>query len=241
MRAAYDAIADWYDHLIQTVDPAADLVGSALFAMMGGIRGQRICDLACGQGYLARRLAQQGAQVIGVDLSGELIKLARHYEAVQPLDIQYAIDDATTLSTLADQSVDGVICNLALMDIPDLAATYQSVWRILRPKGWFLFSITHPCFSAPHADWQTGDDGTVSRTIHTYFPQLFWRSTNPHGVRGQVGAYHRTLSTYVNTLCQSGFHLVQLIEPEPAPDSTNYPPGYHVVPIFLIVKATKSL
>lgn len=237
--AAYDAIAEWYDQTVRTTDPVGDLVWPALFALVGDVHGQHICDLACGQGRLSRWLAQQKAQVTGVDLSGELIKIAQRDEATEPLGIRYLVDDAMALGSLGDGTFDGVVCNMALMDIADLDAVFKAVWRILRPQGWFVFSITHPCFSAPHAGWHTAEDGTVSRVIHTYFPELFWRSTYAKGVRGQVGAYHRKLSTYLNTLGQNGLHFEQMIEPKPADDSTGHHPGYHVVPAFLVIKAVK--
>jgi ubiquinone/menaquinone biosynthesis C-methylase UbiE len=238
--AAYDAIAEWYDQTIRATDPVGDLVLPALFALVGDVRGQHICDLACGQGRLSRLLAEQKAQVTGVDLSSELIKIAQRDEANEPLGIHYLVNDAMTLGSLGDGTFDGVVCNMALMDIPDLDAVFKSVWRILHPQGWFVFSITHPCFSSPHADWQTAEDGTVSRVIHSYFSEAFWRSTYAKGVRGQVGAYHRTLSTYLNTLRQNGFHFEQMIEPKHAQASTEHHPGYHVVPAFLVIKGMKT-
>ncbi|CAN5439711.1 hypothetical protein BH11ARM2_BH11ARM2_23210 [soil metagenome] len=67
----------------------------------------------------------------------------------------------------------------------DLPATPRGVARILRTSGWLVATITHPCFQSP-----PGRD---------YFEEGFWRSDNPHGVRGQVGAHHRILSTYLST------------------------------------------
>lgn len=59
--AAYDAIAEWYDSLVRSTSFAGDLVLSHLFTLLGDVDGQHICDLACGQGRLARVLAQRGA------------------------------------------------------------------------------------------------------------------------------------------------------------------------------------
>ena len=39
------------------------------------------------------------------------------------------------------------------MDIPDLDACLRTVERILRPQGWFVFAITHPCFQMPDSRW----------------------------------------------------------------------------------------
>lgn len=238
MQATYDAIAEWYDQTVRTADPVSEMILSSLLALMKHVDGQQICDLACGQGRLSRLLAQQNAQVTGIDLSHKLIEIAQRDEAIEPLGIRYLVDDAMVLRSLEKETFDGVVCNLALMDIPNLDAAYKVVWRILRPQGWFIFSITHPCFSAPHAEWRTAEDGSVSRVVHTYFPEVFWRSTYAQGVRGQVGAYHRMLSTYINTLIQNSFQIEQLIEPKPAEDSA-ISRGHHIVPAFLLIKSVK--
>src|SRR5205823_2728230 len=141
-------------------------------------------------------LARRGAHMVGIDISPRLLGLAEQYEQAEPLGIVYRRDDAQRLAAVRDAAFDGVACHLALMDIPDLAATYQTVYRILRPDGWFVFAITHPCFQTPMSTW-LDVDGTASRLIRGYFNEGFWRSDNPNGVRGQVGAYHRSLGTYV--------------------------------------------
>jgi hypothetical protein len=128
---------------------------------------------------------------------------------------------------------------MALMDIPDLAATYQAIHRVLRAGGWFVFSITHPCFQSPHAQWIPSDDGTVSRRIVTYFEEGFWRSGNPDGVRGKVGAYHRTLSSYLNELLRTGFDLARIVEPRGAGPILDRVPGYAVAPAFMMIRCQK--
>jgi len=238
MPTSYDAIAAWYDGMVRSDSLAGDRMLQHFFDLIGPVDGQQICDLACGQGHVARALARRGAHVTGIDLSSQLIAIARRDEANDPLGITYIVDDAITLASLGDACCDGVICNLALMDIPDLAATFGAVWRILRPAGWFVFAITHPCFEAPHAQWRSSADGTTSREIVTYFTEGFWRSDNPHGVRGQVGAYHRTLATYVNTLLQSGFIIERMAEPQVTGAARE--PGYRVVPPWLHVRCTKN-
>jgi 2-polyprenyl-3-methyl-5-hydroxy-6-metoxy-1,4-benzoquinol methylase len=199
--SAYDAIADWYDESIRlgTLLSASDLVASALFDTIGDIKGRDICDLACGQGDMARQLARRGARVVGVDLSQKLLDIARREEESEPLDITYLHEDAQSLKSIVCEQFDGVVCNMALMDIPDLAATAHNTQRFLRPKGWFITSITHPCFQIP--------------PNHNYYEEGFWRSDNPDGVRGQVGAYHRTLSAYLNAFGQAGLLLERMTEP----------------------------
>ena len=184
----------------------------AVEALIGDVAGQRICDLACGQGRVARYLAAQGASVVGVDLSAKLLAIARRHEEAAPQGIEYIHADVQRLDGVAFEPFDGVVCSMALMDIPDLAVTARSVAHLLRPNGWFAFSILHPCFHTSQSGEIETPDGPA-RTISRYFVEGHWRSDTRTGPPGKVGAYHRTLSTYVNTLSDAGLQLERLSEP----------------------------
>src|SRR5439155_7683106 len=118
----------------------------AVEALMGKVAGRRICDLACGQGRVARHLADRGASIVGIDLSAKLLAIARHHEDVAPRGIEYRHADARSLDGVADGTFDGVVCHMALMDIPDLAPTLRSCACSLQPGGWFVFSILLPLY-----------------------------------------------------------------------------------------------
>lgn len=234
--AAYDAIAGWYDAQVRAGSLLHDLAIPALFDLAGPLCGLAVCDLACGQGIVARQCARRGARVTGIDLSRRLLAIAARDEQVEPLGIRYCQGDAQTLDGLLDGIFDGVLCNLALMDIPDLAATFAAVRRVLKPGGWFIFAITHPCFETPASAWLHDDGGHISRTVRGYFADGFWRSGNPDGVRGRVGAYHRTLTTYANDLAEAGFSIERLIEPRATQALIDRVPGYAEVPPLLVAR-----
>ncbi len=209
----YDEIADWYDQVMRSGSLLHDLALPSLFELIGSVGGKRICDLGCGQGEVARELARRGATVVGVDVSSNMLEYARRHDVSNTAGIEYVLDDARTLDRFGDASFDGVVCNFALMDIPDLSQTLRAVRRALRPDGWFVFSITHPCFQTPVSRWTINEEGATAREVGEYFVEGYWRSDNVHGVRGKVGAHHRTLSTYVNTLSEAGLTLDRLSEP----------------------------
>jgi 2-polyprenyl-3-methyl-5-hydroxy-6-metoxy-1,4-benzoquinol methylase len=210
--SAYDDIAEWYDWWVGTHSMREDPFFPAAEALMGEVAGQRICDLACGQGRAARYLADLGARVVGIDLSAKLLDIARRYEETEPRGIEYLHGDARRLDSEALGLFDGVVCFMALMDIPDLEPTLHSVARILRPGGWFVFAILHPCFHTAQSGELETPEGAV-RTIGRYFEEGYWRSDTRMGPPGKVGAYHRTLSTYVNALTDAGLYLERLNEP----------------------------
>lgn len=235
----YDEIADWYDEHVRADLLLFDLFVPDLLRLIGNIAGQHVCDLACGQGVIARQLAAMGASVVGVDIAGKLLEYARREEETEPSGIVYLHDDAQTLSSVADATFDGVVCNMALVDIPDIEATFQTVQRILRKDGWFVFSITHPCFQTPASTWIQEEDGEVYRKVRAYFSEGFWRSDNSHGVRGQVGAYHRMLSTYLNALADAGLQVERAVEPEATGQLAASLPGYTEVPVAFVARCKR--
>ncbi len=211
LDAAYDSIAGWYDEWLG--DGAMlgnDPFAIPLLELVGSVDGQAICDMGCGQGRIARHLAHAGARIVAIDASVELLAIAARYPTSDRID--YRHDDAHTLSTCQDAVFDGVICNMALMDIPDLSAAIDSAFRVLRPGGWFGFSTFHPCFNAPLSAELIDESGRSHRTVTGYFAEGHWKSDQRSGPPGKVGAYHRTLATYLNTLIDAGFTLHRLRE-----------------------------
>lgn len=247
--SAYDDIAEWYDAWIGAHAMRDDPFFPAVEALMGDVAGRDVLDLACGQGRVARHLAAVGARVTAVDLSRRLLAIARRHEAAAPLGITYHHGDARTLAGIADAAFDGVLCNLALMDIADLAPTLASVARVLRPGGWFVFSILHPCYHTALSYEVQTEDGAM-RAVSRYFREGHWRSDRRTGPPGKVGAYHRTLSTYLNALTAAGLPVEALREPGrptgPVPDAPAFAgvvgqPSWAEVPSVLAMRCRKRV
>lgn len=242
--AHYDAIAEWYDEFVRTQPILYDVINPALLRLVeetGDLRDRDLCDLACGQGVIARQLAQRGARVVGVDISERLLAIAKLQDSGDiPHPITYRYDDAQAATTLGDASFDGVTCNMALMDIPDLDAAMRTVARILRPGGWFVCSITHPYVQMPASQWTAREDGSATRTAGDYFAEGFWHPGKTPGVRGRVGAHHRTLATYLNTFVRAGLALEAVAEPQATDALIAQLPGYQWVPGAFIARCRKS-
>lgn len=241
----YDDIAEWYDQWIGAHSMNEDPFFLAVDTFIGDVTGKHICDLACGQGRVARHLADRGAHVVGIDLSAGLLAIARRYEEMNPRGIGYVQADAQYLDEHVAGLFDGVVCFLALMDIPHLALTLHSVARVLKPGGWFVFAILHPCFHTSQSGESETPEGTV-RTIGKYFVEGYWRSPTRTGPPGKIGAYHRTLSTYVNSLTDAGLQLVHVSEVggvSPTASSRSlshlHKPVWHEVPTVLVASCRK--
>jgi ubiquinone/menaquinone biosynthesis C-methylase UbiE len=238
-QTSYNDIAEWYDHFLQERPVYFEVILPNVLELVGNFSGESICDLACGQGWMARELARRGAQVTGIDLAPRLLALARRYEEQEPLGIRYLQGDAQRAELLSDGSFTGCVCILALTNIPDLKRVFQTARRILKPGGWFVFAIPHPCFETPHAQWTTlpHSEHTIARVVTGYFDERQWFSSNPDGVRSRVGEHHRMLSTYLNTLSAAGFALERAIEPLPSDRQAERVPGNREVPTLLLIRA----
>lgn len=208
--AAYDEVADAYS---RALDPeGAGLDDPVLTELVGDVAGRDVLSLACGQGQDARLLTRLGATVTGVDVSEEMLRYARRHEADDRRRIAYVHGDAQDLTTFADQSFDGVVCHMALMDIPGLAPTVASVARVLRQGGWFVFSIVHPCYGA-HVE-----------TVMDYLLDHRYRKRVPPDWL-PTHAYHRPLGTYIGELTRVGFRIERVIESHHAAADSGGVPG----------------
>jgi ubiquinone/menaquinone biosynthesis C-methylase UbiE len=126
------------------------LVRPAVERLLGEVAGSRVLDVACGNGIFARRLVELGARVIATDVSRPMLEHARRRSAAQAGSIDYRLCDATdaeALLALAEEAFDAVVCNMALMDMPEITPLASAMPRLLAPGGRFVFSITHPCFN----------------------------------------------------------------------------------------------
>lgn len=236
---SYDDVAEWYDSVIRTGTIVQDAAVCAIEQMVTVTTGCRICDVGCGQGEVARMLATRGGKVVGLDTSAKLLDIARAAETRMPLGILYEKSDADSLVHWEPSRFDGAICNMAFMDIPDLEATSLGIARILRPGGWFVFTIMHPCFQTPDSEWVRGATVDTARLVRAYFDEGRWMSPHGTGMRSRVGAIHRTLSTYFNVLSRCGLILDAVREPRLARESRNDAPAYDAVPAILAARYVK--
>src|SRR2546429_7169838 len=107
-HASYNDIAEWYDQYLRESPMYRGVFLPQFWELVGDVGGQAICDLACGQGWIARELARRGAQVTGVDLAENLLALARRAEEQEPLGIVYLQGDAQNPVVFPSSSFDGM-------------------------------------------------------------------------------------------------------------------------------------
>lgn len=230
-KARYDAVASSYG---AGGDDYSSSVTRALLDLVGPVAGLRLLDIACGHGPIAREMARRGARVTGVDLAVGLLDRARSYELNEPLGVDYVEADATSQATLEDEVFDVAVSSFGLSDIDDLNGLCASVARLVPVGGRFVFSILHPCFSGVDrvsGSWPTGE---------RYYDERWWLADGElSALRRQVGANHRMVSTYVNTLRDHDLVVDRMAEPVPEEAWSSDRPGADALPVYLVVRCER--
>jgi len=145
VSAQYDAIASNYQRTKES--PLRRHMEAYSFAnMLGDVKGLRVLDLACGDGFYTRRIRQAGAaEVVGIDISAAMIGLAEELEAAAPLGIEYLCADALRLPELGDFEL---VSAAYLLHYASTGAELETMCRQiadrLEPGGRFVAIIENP-------------------------------------------------------------------------------------------------
>jgi ubiquinone/menaquinone biosynthesis C-methylase UbiE len=99
--------------------------------------GERVLDVACGTGVIARLAAEKvgpSGSVTAIDLAPDMISVARSITAPVAPRIEWHVGDATALP-IADDSYDVVVCQMGLMFMEDRPAALAEMHRVVVPGG----------------------------------------------------------------------------------------------------------
>ena len=149
---AYETLAKMYDALMDDVNYQewADYIDTML--QKNGCPGKRLLDLGCGTGNISIPLAQKGYQVTGVDLSAEMLDIARSKSEAAGLVIDWQQQDLTELQLLDDAGAEPVFdAIIATFDVfnhltspEDLQMLFHSLNPFLADEGILLFDVQTP-------------------------------------------------------------------------------------------------
>lgn len=208
--------------------------------MFPPLTGRRVLDLGCGFGWHCAFAADRGASlVVGTDLSENMLAEARKRNARPVIEYrQVAMEDIC----FPDASFDVVISSLAFHYVQDFPAMCNRIFRLLTPGGDFLFSVEHPIFTAQGPQrWHCDADGNpLHWPVDNYFREGL-RSANFLGET--VQKYHRTLTTWLNSVLLSGFSLKEIIEPVPSEEMLATIPDMEQErrrPMMMLISAKKE-
>jgi ubiquinone/menaquinone biosynthesis C-methylase UbiE len=167
----------------------------------------------------------------------------------EDVDTDFQVGDVCDLD-LDDGSFDLVLCNLVLLNIPCFQDAINEFYRLLKPGGALIFSIVHPAFNfyGP-GSWEMGEkDPDTRRRKGLYFKvdyyydekeyQRYWRSRQGEKFPVPISFFHRTLSTYYQSVASSGFIVTDLEEPQPITNNQFFDRERRI-PFFLVFRAIK--
>jgi ubiquinone/menaquinone biosynthesis C-methylase UbiE len=219
-----------------------------VYRMLNVQKNDKILDVACGKGDVARYLVESGAKVTGIDIS-KMLDYAIEREEKEKLGIIYLkLNAENIIDKFERASFDKVVCNMALMDIEDYKTALKQISLILKENGIFVFSITHSAFALPNCtSLRIPDDSRRNedkfRVVLDYFddrPTIF-----NYGSMPSILQFPRTISSYLNELVNNNLVLREMSEPKASKELVEkFPSEAHLDdelrPDFLIVKAIKK-
>ena len=202
----------------------------AYMGMLPNVSGLQGLDVGCGEGHNTRLVAQRGAHLTALDISGRFVDYAQEQETEEPLGITYLRASAVDLP-LADAVFDFVMATMSMMDVPDQQRAIREVARVLKPSGFFQFSILHPCFMTPRFKWVLDEEGRrVAMECGDYFKTeqgaieewIFGSAPDELKERYKkfrIPRFFHTLSTWLNMLATAGLVIEESAEPYASDES----------------------
>jgi 2-polyprenyl-6-hydroxyphenyl methylase/3-demethylubiquinone-9 3-methyltransferase len=97
--------------------------------------GARVLDVGCGGGLLSEAMAQAGADVTGIDLAPELVRIARLHGLESGVEVDYREQAVEALAAAETGSFDAVTCMEMLEHVPDPGAIVAACATLLKPGG----------------------------------------------------------------------------------------------------------
>jgi len=221
VRTLYDKISAKY-HVNRPLAISDYTELPAVVSLAGNVKGKRILDAGCGPGRHAKGLLAKGAYVTGIDISEEMVKIAREHCRPRGQFFQADFERAE----FEPASFDVIVASLSLMYARDIYPVISNFSKWLTLKGRLIFSVYHPVrFFHKIADF----DFSKSRKVWIHL----------EGCDVTVFNYYHPMEKYFNALQQTGFEMVKYVEPVLSRRYKGWPEDNYRVPRSIIIEAKK--
>ena len=202
----------------------------SMFELLPDLAGRSVVDLACGEGIYSRKLLRRGAaRVVGVDISPEMVSLARRAEEVEPLGAEYVVGDVASADV--GEQFDVALCSFLFnyaRSRDELRSLVSGVARFLRPGGRVVGSNDYPenppaHFGRyrPYGFVKTGVAEPYEGSTITY------RFFNPDGTVFDLDNYYLPTEVYRQEFEAAGFTSFDWVMPTVSSEGRSaYAPGY---------------
>lgn len=219
-KTSWGGVAGWYDDMLENSDDSyqKNVIMPNLLRLVEPKKDMTILDVACGQGYFSQAFAQNGAKVIGCDISKELIELAKK-NTPKEKTIEFHVSGADDISFMTNESADKITIVLAIQNIENLSGTLAECSRILKPDGRLFIILNHPSFRVPqNSSWQWDEKvGKQYRRIDSYMSDQTLKIDMTPGESDNYKkkftvTFHRPLQSYFKALNKAGLSVARLEE-----------------------------
>ena len=224
MTQSYTEFAAVYDELMTDIpyDAYVDLLDEAA----GGIAGKRVLDIGCGTGLLSVKLAKQGAQVTGIDLSADMLAVAEQRARALSLPVQFVEQPMQQLTGFTDFDLAVIAIDSLnyVADKKDVEATFRHIYASLAVGGALVFDV-HSTFKTDVIFMEgpfTFDDGRIAyiweteegEQPHSVDSELAFFIQQANGLYSRFDEVHsqRTFEVhdYVEMLMEAGFSVERI-------------------------------
>jgi len=248
---SWGGVADWYDDLLTKTEGTyqKEVILPNLLRAMEIKKGEKVLDLACGQGFFSREFAKAGAEVLGLDISPELIKIASLQTTNYKLPAVFKVAPADNLKSVPDSSMDKAAIVLAIQNIENLMGTMAECARVLKKGGKLFIVMNHPVFRIPKASsWGWDEEKKMQyRQLDAYMSESREKIDMHPGEKSRdyTISFHRPLQVYFKAMRKAGFAVRSLEEwisgrvSQPGPRAKAENAARAEFPLFLFWEAVK--
>lgn len=245
---SWEKSAEWYQELLENKEGTyqKEVILPNVIRLLNPKKGERVLDLACGQGFFAREFFKAGASVIAADISPSLIELAKKNS---PKGIDFKVTPAHKLGFLKDNTIDAVTIIMAVQNIENIDDVFRECGRTLKPGGRILLVMNHPAFRIPQkSDWGFDAEKNLQyRKVEEYLSSSKIKIDMHPGkaTKDYTITFHHPLQVYFKFLNKAGFAVGKLEEWISHKKSSSGPrqkaedKARKEIPLFLFMEAIK--
>ena len=237
-------MADWYDGWVGDKGSIhhTKLAIPAVMELLKVKPNEKVLDIGCGQGVLAQYIVSAQGLYTGVDVSEQLIKIAKNRKLE---NANFLRGDARRLNL---SGFDAAVMLLSIQDMDPLDQAIASAAKALGTRGRLVIFMNHPAFRIPRQSGWGWDEGRKLqyRRIDRYLtPLAVPMKAYSSQQTGVTISFHRPLQSYVNTLNDYGFVIDRMLEiptykvSQPGPNARAENLSFREIPQFLAIRAKK--
>jgi SAM-dependent methyltransferase len=246
MSDQYIEIADDYDRTFAQIPYRPFMEAFTVFRTLGDVAGQSVLDVGCGTGLYPRELRRRGAvPVVGVDVSEEMIRVARTHEAADPLGITYLVEDAARLDVIGSFDLAIGIYLLHYSPSADiLHRMCRNIVKNLKPGGRFLSYQYNPDVMRTSGYYQKYGIGVQAPETMSDGQPFTFSLTIGHTVTPPITVFHWSRAAVDAALLDAGLTSIRWIKPDVPPQAIEqfgeeYWHNILTVPLCMLIECTK--